>query len=84
MAPQEEPEFELDQDYELILDPEPLVPAYDQKPPEIPAESSRRSEPEPVHASGNSSAPPAGGDFASDQFLADLASEIEHLGMGGR
>src|SRR2546429_763304 len=29
-----EPEFELEQEYELVLDAEPLVPAYDQKPPE--------------------------------------------------
>jgi tetratricopeptide (TPR) repeat protein len=81
VAPQEEPEFELDQDYELILESEPLVPAYDQKPPGILIES-HEAEPEPVHASGNSSAPPAGSGFASDQFLADLASEIEHLGTG--
>ena len=82
VAPQEEPEFELDQDYELILDSEPLVPAYDQKPPDVLIEAPHE-EPEPVHASGNSSAPPAGSGFASDQFLADLASEIEHLGTGG-
>ncbi len=82
VAPQQEPEFELDQDYELILESEPLVPAYDQKPPDVLIES-HETEPEPVHASGNSSAPPAGSGFASDQFLADLASEIEHLGNGG-
>ena len=36
-APVDQPlELELDQDYELVLDAEPLVPAYDQKPPEIP------------------------------------------------
>jgi len=29
-----EPEFEVEQDYELVLEPEALVPAYDQKPPE--------------------------------------------------
>lgn len=79
---QEEPEFELDQDYELILDSEPLVPAYDQKPPDV-LIASHEAKPEPVHASGNSAAPPAGSGFASDQFLADLASEIEHLGSGG-
>ena len=82
VAPQEEPEFELDQDYELILEPEPRVPAYDQKPPDVLIES-HEAQPEPVHASGNSAAPPAGSGFASDQFLADLASEIEHLGSGG-
>ena len=78
--PEEEPEFELDQDYELILDSEPLVPAYDQKPPDVLIEAHRA---EPEHAVRNSAAPPAGSDFASDRFLADLASEIEHLGMGG-
>jgi pilus assembly protein FimV len=82
VAPQEEPEFELDQDYELILDPEPLVPAYDQKPPDVLIEA-HQEEAEPVHAGRNSAAPPAGSGFASDQFLADLASEIEHLGTGG-
>jgi hypothetical protein len=82
VAPQEEPEFELDQDYELILDSEPLVPAYDQKPPDV-LITARQEEAEPVHAGRNSAAPPAGSGFASDQFLADLASEIEHLGTGG-
>jgi len=82
VAPQEEPEFELDQDYELILDSEPLVPAYDQKPPDVLIEA-HQEEAEPVHAGRNSAAPPAGSGFASDQFLADLASEIEHLGTGG-
>jgi tetratricopeptide (TPR) repeat protein len=67
-----EPEFELEQEYELVLDAEPLVPAYDQRPPE----------PGPV-AQNTAPAPPAGSGFASDQFLADLASEIDHLGMDG-
>jgi pilus assembly protein FimV len=82
VAHQEEPEFELDQDYELILDSEPLVPAYDQKPPDVLIEA-HQEEAEPVHAGRNSATPPAGSGFASDQFLADLASEIEHLGTGG-
>jgi tetratricopeptide (TPR) repeat protein len=64
-----EAEFELEQDYELVLDPEPLVPAYDQKPPEAPV------------AHNAATAPPAGSGFASDQFLADLAKEIDGLGM---
>jgi tetratricopeptide (TPR) repeat protein len=71
-----EPEFELEQDYELVLDPEPLVPAYDQKPPAKPV-----TIPGPEPATKNSAAPPAGG-FASDQFLADLANEIDQLGIG--
>ena len=72
-----EPEFELEQDYELVLDPEPLVPAYDQKPPETPVAP---SQPEPV-AQNAAPAPPTGSGFASDQFLADLASEIDGLGI---
>jgi pilus assembly protein FimV len=72
-----EDEFELAQEYELVLDPEPLVPAYDQKPPETPVAPAR---PEPV-AQNAAPAPPAGSGFASDQFLADLANEIDGLGM---
>ena len=64
--PAAEPEFELEQDYELVLEPEPLVPAYDQKPPETPKDSA---------------APPVAQTFASDQFLADLANEIDQLGL---
>jgi tetratricopeptide (TPR) repeat protein len=81
--PAKEPEFELEQDYELILDPEPLVPAHEEihnlKPADLPEEI-RRDEPEP--ALQNSAASTNGNEFASDRFLADLASEIEHLGMG--
>jgi tetratricopeptide (TPR) repeat protein len=65
------PEFELEHDIELVLEPEPLVPAYDQRPPETPIVVSPPT-PEP--------AKPAGG-FASDQFLADLAKEIDDLGL---
>jgi tetratricopeptide (TPR) repeat protein len=79
-----ESEFEVDQDYDLILEPEELVPAHSQKPPDIPiqvhaAESDANAE----HVGRNSAGPPAGSDFASDHFLADLANEIEDLGMGG-
>jgi pilus assembly protein FimV len=77
-----EPEFELDQDYELVLDQESLVPAYDQKPPETPVVPFvKHAEPEPV-AQNAGAAPPAGSGFASDQFLADLANEIDQLGIG--
>jgi tetratricopeptide (TPR) repeat protein len=75
-AKTEEPEFELDQDYELVLDPESLVPAYDQKPPAVPIVS-HEPEPEPV---AQNAAPTNG--FASDQFLSDLANEIDQLGIG--
>ena len=52
------------------------MPAYDQKPPEKPV-----APPAPV---GKNAAPtpPPGNSFASDQFLADLANEIDQLGIG--
>jgi len=68
-AKSDEPEFEVAQDFELVLEPEPLVPAYDQKPPEAPVTQNAAS------------VPPAGGGFDSDEFLADLAKEIDQLGM---
>jgi tetratricopeptide (TPR) repeat protein len=64
----EEPEFELEQDYELVIEPEPLVPAHEQKPPEVVAKNVTQT-------------PSAGSGFASDQFLADLANEIDQLGI---
>jgi pilus assembly protein FimV len=74
-APQ--PEFEVEQEYELVLDAEPLVPAHEQKPPVPPP---ARRTPQPVHQ--NAAPPVADGSFASDQFLADLANEIDQLGLG--
>jgi hypothetical protein len=72
-----EPEFDVEQEYELVLDAEPLVPAHEQKPPTPP---SRPRKPEPVHQ--NAAPPSAKETFASDQFLADLANEIDQLGLG--
>ena len=76
----------MEQDYDLILEPEELVPAHSQKPPDIPIEvhaAESDADPEHAHTGRNSGGPPAGSDFASDHFLADLANEIEDLGMGG-
>ena len=74
-----EPEFEVEQEYELVLDAEPLVPAYDQKPPETPI---KIQEPEPEPAQANAKAPAeAKSGLASDQFLADLANEIDQMGI---
>jgi len=72
-----EPEFDVDQEYDLVL-AEPAVPAHEPKPPKPPATPRR---PEPVH---QNAAPPAAGEtsFASDQFLAELANEIDQLGLG--
>src|SRR5262249_39675096 len=77
VAPEPEPEFELEQDYDLVIQPEPLVPAHDQRPPEAPIQA--MAQPEPV---AQNAASPANGAFASDQFLADLANEIDQLGIG--
>ncbi len=70
-----EPEFEVDQEYELVLDAEPLVPAHEQKPPAAPP-APRKPQSVPQNA-----APAADDGFASDQFLADLAKEIDQLGL---
>jgi tetratricopeptide (TPR) repeat protein len=78
-----ESEFELDQDYDLILEPEELVPAHSQKPPDPVEVHAAESDATAEHVGRNSAGPPAGSDFASDHFLADLANEIEDLGMGG-
>ncbi|GAC1628967.1 MAG: hypothetical protein NVS9B13_26750 [Candidatus Acidiferrum sp.] len=67
-----EPEFELEREYELILDPEALVPAHEQQPPQVLHPIER----EPVTKNG------AGihvgtGAYDSDKFLADLAGELD-------
>src|SRR5579859_1808233 len=59
-----EPEFELEQDYELVITPEPLVPAFEQRPPEPPPAAAK----------------PAAS-LSADQFLADMVSEIDELGI---
>ncbi|HEY8716719.1 MAG TPA: tetratricopeptide repeat protein [Candidatus Acidoferrum sp.] len=81
-VPAEQPAFaatqDQDQDYDLILEPDTAVSSNGQH-HDVPADVQRA---EPVHATQTSaSAPPANG-MASDRFLADLASEIEELGMG--
>src|SRR5579885_1721749 len=73
-----EPEFEVEQDYDLVIEPEPLVPAHDQRPPEKPVVP--LPEPEPVAQDAAAGKP--NGAFQSDQFLADLANEIDQLGLG--
>ncbi len=71
-----EPEFEVDQEYELVLDAEPLEPVHEQKPPSPPPARPRKPEPVVQNA-----APGAEAGFGSDQFLADLANEIDQLGL---
>lgn len=71
------PELETDQEYELVLDQEDLVPAFDQKPAQPPVAPPPAQRPV---AQNKAAAPPANG-FESDRFLADLAKEIDQLGM---
>jgi tetratricopeptide (TPR) repeat protein len=79
VEPAAEPEFELDQDYELVLEQEDLVPAHEQKGPDVPTPPSHHDEPA---LAAQNAAPNGAGDFGSDKFMADLADEIENLGMG--
>jgi len=68
--PKPAPEIELDQEYELILTPEPEA--------ELPEESATAAKVAPAKQ------PALNGSqvLASDQFLADLANEIDQLGIG--
>jgi tetratricopeptide (TPR) repeat protein len=70
-------EFEVDQDFDLILESEPLVPTHEQRPPEIPVVALEAKAPAPVAARPSSAAQA----FTSEQFLADLAKEMDELGL---
>jgi pilus assembly protein FimV len=82
-----EPEFEVDQDFELILESEPVVPAHEML-AEIPlappapehqaAAELHAKEPHEVRGAAQVN----GTSFTSEQFLADLANEIDTLGLG--
>jgi pilus assembly protein FimV len=63
-------EIELDQEYELILTPEPE--------PELPEESAPAASAQPAKQPALNGSQ----NLASDQFLADLANEIDQLGIG--
>ncbi len=85
--PATEPEFEVEQDFDLILEPEAIVPAHEML-SEIPVTPPApvREETVALHSLESQSQQGAarvnGKDFTSDQFLADLASEIDQLGLG--
>jgi pilus assembly protein FimV len=83
-----EPEFELDQDFELVIEPEPVVPAHEmlgQVPTlpkrEEPAKGTPPEKPGP-RKQVPASVPSNGNAFTSEDFMADLAKEIDQLGMG--
>ena len=69
-----EPDLDLDQDFELVLEAEPVVPAHEllskiplqsPAPPKVPAGA-------PVNAQS----------LTTDDFLSDLAKEMDELGLG--
>jgi pilus assembly protein FimV len=68
--PEPAAELELDQEYELVLTPEPKT--------EIPEEPELAATAEPAKPAALSGSQV----LASDQFLADLANEIDQLGIG--
>ena len=71
------PEPEPDREYELVLEAEAEAPAPEPKPSRKAAPAP--SEPQPV---GKNSAPPSSNTGFGDQFLVDLAKEIDGLGLG--
>jgi len=70
-----EPEFELDQEFELVLEPEDLVPPHEMLPP-VPPPSQKDAEP-----ALRDKTPVNGNGFSTDDFLSDLAKEIDELGL---
>jgi tetratricopeptide (TPR) repeat protein len=69
-----EPDLDLDQDFELVLEAEPVVPAHEMLskiPPPAP-------EPHRVQAG----APVNAQSLTTDDFLTDLAKEMDELGLG--
>ena len=67
-----EPDLDLDQDFELVLEPEPVVPAHEmlgKVPP-----PAKTHEPSKVPANAQS--------LTTDDFLTDLAKEMDELGLG--
>ena len=68
--PVPEPEFEVEQEFELVLEPEPVVPPHELLaaiPPVAPAKLPKEQ------------APPS--TFSTDEFLSELAKEIDELGL---
>jgi len=72
-----EPDLDLDQDFELVLEAEPVVPAHEML-SKIPPAPPQAPEPHRVQAS----APGNGQAFTTDDFLTDLAKEMDELGLG--
>jgi tetratricopeptide (TPR) repeat protein len=69
-----EPDLDLDQDFELVLEAEPVVPAHEMlsKIPPPPAVPHKAPAGVPVNAQS----------LTTDDFLTDLAKEMDELGLG--
>ena len=77
-TPVPEPEFELDQDFELVLEPEPVVPAHEMLsaiPPSPPASDAPAADQPAAPVAANANV------FSSEEFLSDLGKEIDDLGL---
>ena len=72
-----EPDLDLDQDFELVLDAEPVVPAHEML-SKVPLAPRETPAPHKVEASG----PANGQSLTTDDFLTDLAKEMDELGLG--
>jgi len=68
-TPPPQPELELDQDFELVLEPEAVVPPHEMLSQVPPTKT-----PEPAGVQNKV--------FSTDDFLSDLAKEIDELGLG--
>jgi hypothetical protein len=82
--PAEEPQFEVEQDIELILEPENLVPAHEmlaEIPPPV-AQANAEAEDPATQARGITPDGSRTGGVTSAAFLSDLAKEIDQLGLG--
>jgi pilus assembly protein FimV len=86
-AAPEQPELELQQEFELVLEPEQVAAPHEmlsEIPPAQTPEQVKHSEPvEAAKVKEETAAKPAaaGHMFSSDQFLSDLAKEIDDLGL---
>ena len=80
-----EPEFELDQDFELVLEPETIVPPHEmlaQMPPPPVHEVKLEPRAEKAPAETVAAASTGSKEFSTDDFLSDLAKEMGELGLG--
>jgi tetratricopeptide (TPR) repeat protein len=83
-AAAEQPELELEQEFELVLEPEQVAAPYEmlsEVPPAKAPEPVDESVPAEAGETKQEPAAPASHMFSSDQFLTDLAKEIDELGL---